>query len=108
MAPVRIGVVGCGHIAQVQHLPNLLELDEEFEVAAVCDISPKAAEYVGAALQGAPAPERYRRSHGRGYRRGTPLSLGPQDRGRPAGLRGRQARPHREAGVRLAAGSGRP
>ena len=46
MAPVRIGVVGCGHIAQVQHLPNLLELEEEFEVAAVCDISPSAAEYV--------------------------------------------------------------
>ena len=28
MSIVRIGVVGCGAIAQVQHLPNLLELDE--------------------------------------------------------------------------------
>ena len=46
MKPVRIGVVGCGAIAQVQHLPNLLELDEEFEIVGVCDVSPGAAEYV--------------------------------------------------------------
>ncbi len=42
---VRIGVVGCGAIAQVQHLPNLLELDEEFEVVAVCDLSADLAAY---------------------------------------------------------------
>ena len=46
MASVRIGVVGCGAIAQVQHLPNLLELDEEFEVPIVCDLSPAQVEYV--------------------------------------------------------------
>jgi len=45
MKPVRIGVVGCGAIAQVQHLPNLLELEEEFEVALVCDLSPSLARY---------------------------------------------------------------
>ncbi len=46
MPTVRIGVVGCGAIAQVQHLPNLLELDEEFEVPIVCDVSPAQAEYM--------------------------------------------------------------
>ena len=46
MPPVRVGVLGCGAIAQVQHLPNLLELDEEFEVPIVCDLSPDQAEYV--------------------------------------------------------------
>ena len=46
MSIVRIGVVGCGAIAQVQHLPNLLELDDEFEVPIVCDVSPGQAEYV--------------------------------------------------------------
>ena len=46
MAPVRIGVLGCGAIAQVQHLPNLLELDEEFVVPVVCDLSPEQAAYV--------------------------------------------------------------
>ena len=43
MAPVRIGIVGCGAIAQIQHLPNLAELREEFDVAAVCDCSPALA-----------------------------------------------------------------
>ncbi len=42
---VRIGVIGCGAIAQIQHLPFLSELAEEFELAAVCDVSAKAASY---------------------------------------------------------------
>ena len=46
MARVRIGVVGCGAIAQVQHIPNLLDLDEEFEVSIVCDVAPDQAAYV--------------------------------------------------------------
>ena len=46
MPPLRIGVLGCGAIAQVQHLPCLLELDEEFEVPVVCDLSSDQAEYV--------------------------------------------------------------
>ena len=39
MARVKIGIVGCGAVAQVQHLPNLAELRDEFEIAAVCDVS---------------------------------------------------------------------
>lgn len=46
MARTSIGVIGCGTIAQIQHLPSLAELEEEFEVSIVCDISAKAAEYV--------------------------------------------------------------
>lgn len=46
MAPIRLGVVGCGAIAQVHHLPNLAELQEEFEVAILCDISPTMAREV--------------------------------------------------------------
>ena len=42
---VRIGVIGCGAIAQVQHLPFLSELAEEFDLRAVCDVSAGAAEY---------------------------------------------------------------
>lgn len=45
MKRVKIGVVGCGAIAQVHHLPNLTELQDLFEVTAVCDISAGAAEY---------------------------------------------------------------
>jgi predicted dehydrogenase len=45
MKRIKIGVVGCGAIAQVHHLPNLTELQNQFEITAVCDISAKAAEY---------------------------------------------------------------
>ena len=51
MARVKIGVVGCGAIAQVHHMPNLAELQERFEVTIVCDISPGTAEYVAKRFQ---------------------------------------------------------
>jgi predicted dehydrogenase len=41
---VRVGVVGCGVIAQVMHLPHLMELDERFALRAVCDISESTAQ----------------------------------------------------------------
>ncbi|GIW61089.1 MAG: oxidoreductase [Patescibacteria group bacterium] len=36
---IQIGVIGAGMIAQVMHLPHLLEMEEQFEVTALCDIS---------------------------------------------------------------------
>jgi predicted dehydrogenase len=41
---LRVGVVGCGVIAQVMHLPHLLELDDLYELGAVCDISEQTAQ----------------------------------------------------------------
>ncbi len=41
--PLRVGVVGCGVIAQVMHLPHLAELRDRFEIAALCDISEPVA-----------------------------------------------------------------
>jgi predicted dehydrogenase len=46
MQPIRLGVVGCGAIAQVHHLPNLHDLPDHFTVTAVCDVSAGAAAYV--------------------------------------------------------------
>ena len=46
MSRVRIGVIGCGAIAQVHHLPNLTALHREFEVPIVCDLSHGAAQAV--------------------------------------------------------------
>ena len=46
MERVKIGVVGCGAIAQVHHMPNLADLQKQFEVTVVCDISAATAEYV--------------------------------------------------------------
>ena len=36
---LRIGVIGAGMIAQVEHIPNLLHLAERFELAGVADPS---------------------------------------------------------------------
>jgi predicted dehydrogenase len=36
---LRIGVIGCGLIAQVMHLHYLRELADRFEIAALCDLS---------------------------------------------------------------------
>lgn len=41
---LKVGVVGCGLIAQVMHLHYLRELSERFEIAAVCDISEDLRE----------------------------------------------------------------
>ncbi len=39
MAKLRVGVIGCGLIAQVMHLHYLRELSDIFEIAALCDVS---------------------------------------------------------------------
>ena len=46
MQQVRLGIVGCGAVAQVQHLPNLAELQEEFSVEIACDLSPSLSAAV--------------------------------------------------------------
>lgn len=40
---LRVGVIGCGLVAQVMHLPYLRELDDRFEVAVLCDLSEEVA-----------------------------------------------------------------
>ena len=39
MRRVKVGVIGCGLVAQVMHLHYLRELAEQFEIAALCDVS---------------------------------------------------------------------
>ena len=46
MEKLRVGVIGCGQIAQIMHLPYLMELPQ-YEIAAVCDISAKVVNTVG-------------------------------------------------------------
>jgi predicted dehydrogenase len=43
---MRVGVIGCGGIAQIMHLPHLKELHELYEVVALCDVSPGTLKYV--------------------------------------------------------------
>lgn len=43
---LKIAVVGCGEVAQIMHIPYLIELDSHFDLAAVTDISPSVARRV--------------------------------------------------------------
>jgi predicted dehydrogenase len=42
--PLKVGVVGCGVIAQVMHLPHLRDLRDRYEITALCDVSRPVAE----------------------------------------------------------------
>jgi predicted dehydrogenase len=44
MARLKVGVIGCGLVAQVMHLHYLRELAEQFEIAALCDVSAEARD----------------------------------------------------------------
>ena len=46
MAPLRIGIIGSGAIAQVHHLPNLAILKDLFSVEMLCDLAPQLAQAV--------------------------------------------------------------
>jgi predicted dehydrogenase len=47
MSRLRVGVIGCGGVAQIMWLPNLRQLDEQFELKAICDLSPGVTESLG-------------------------------------------------------------
>ena len=47
MRHVRVGVIGAGGIAQVEHIPNLLKLHRLFTVVGVYDPSQKVRDFVG-------------------------------------------------------------
>ncbi len=48
MRRLRVGIVGCGEVTQIMHLPSLSFLTEQFEVTALCDVSERVVQTVGA------------------------------------------------------------
>ncbi|RAW93569.1 Gfo/Idh/MocA family protein [Photorhabdus laumondii] len=44
---IKVGVVGCGAIAQIMHLPHLKDLNELFELKAICDFSIHLLNSIG-------------------------------------------------------------
>jgi predicted dehydrogenase len=44
---LRVGFVGCGEVAQIIHRPSLHQLPDQFEVTALCDVSPRILEELG-------------------------------------------------------------
>src|SRR6187397_2394766 len=55
---LRTGVIGCGTVAQIMHLPYLHSLPDLFEIAAISDLSPKLAQAMGEKY-GVPATHRF-------------------------------------------------
>lgn len=41
---IKVGIVGCGEIAQIMHIPYLKEMEEQYELVALCARSKKLAE----------------------------------------------------------------
>jgi predicted dehydrogenase len=47
MQRLRVGIVGCGEVTQIMHLPSLHQLAEQFAVTALCDVSDTVLQAVG-------------------------------------------------------------
>jgi predicted dehydrogenase len=59
MNRVRVGVIGCGMVAQAEHLQNLLQLSDRFEIAALADPSATVRDAMGARYSVSPVHEDY-------------------------------------------------
>jgi predicted dehydrogenase len=44
---LRVGIVGCGEVVQILHLPSLARLGDKFRVTALCDVSKTVLNAVG-------------------------------------------------------------
>jgi predicted dehydrogenase len=47
MKKLKTGIIGLGEVAQIIHLPILESLDNRFEIAALCDVSPGLLSWAG-------------------------------------------------------------
>lgn len=56
MKQLRVGIVGCGEVTQIMHLPSLAQLAEQFTVTALCDVSQQVLQAVGEQWR---VPKRY-------------------------------------------------
>ncbi|KAH7034770.1 NAD binding Rossmann fold oxidoreductase [Microdochium trichocladiopsis] len=47
---INIGLIGCGEVAQVIHIPTLLYMRSHFRITYLCDVSPAALEHYAASI----------------------------------------------------------
>jgi predicted dehydrogenase len=57
---LQVGVIGCGGIAQMMHLPHLSSLPKSYRIAAISDLSPGVLQVIGARY-GVPESRRFTR-----------------------------------------------
>ena len=41
---IKVGIAGMGRAGRFMHIPELLQLNDKFSIAAVCDIVPERIE----------------------------------------------------------------
>ncbi|KKI92048.1 oxidoreductase [Bacillus sp. SA1-12] len=51
MSKIKVGVIGLGEVGQIIHLPILKNLSDQFEIAALCDISEQLLQVIGEKYQ---------------------------------------------------------
>ncbi|KAK7222411.1 hypothetical protein V2G26_010414 [Clonostachys chloroleuca] len=49
---LRVGIIGCGEISQVAHIPNINALAHRFRTTYLCDISKQSLAYCAGKVQG--------------------------------------------------------
>lgn len=59
---LRVGVIGCGGIAQMMHLPFLRSLPNHFQIQAISDLSPQLLQAIGH-LYDVPSERQFTDSH---------------------------------------------
>jgi predicted dehydrogenase len=47
VTPINVGIVGCGEVVQIIHLPALYQLPDQFRVTALSDVSATVLDAVG-------------------------------------------------------------
>lgn len=56
ISKVRVGIIGCGQVAQVVHIPTLTFLSDLFSITFLCDVSGGALEHCKSKIPGPKAP----------------------------------------------------
>ncbi|KAK3056675.1 hypothetical protein LTR09_002468 [Extremus antarcticus] len=55
--PVNVGLIGCGEVAKIIHIPTLNHMSDFFRITYLCDTSPQALEHCSQkVIQASPPP----------------------------------------------------
>lgn len=54
---LRVGIIGCGEVAQVSHIPNFNFMPQKFKVTYLCDVSEKSLNHCRDMVRGADVPK---------------------------------------------------